>query len=174
MSRASPETDAICLECLNLLIVYYTYTVAISSYNSSTGTRFDMQRWWTTLRVLENDLIIRLCRLDDEGRSKHSLREALNSIRNKMPQNEASLITKKIKEYRQLINPLKTKARNYFLAHLIKDATPPMDSKGGLEEPIKEVIEIVDLITGELQKYTLSVGSQELPIDLKEGFAGAL
>ncbi|MDD5261453.1 MAG: hypothetical protein PHD76_06345 [Methylacidiphilales bacterium] len=167
MTRTSNELDGIKFECLNLLIVYLTYRNSISEYSIRTGTRFDLHRWRVQLRVLENDLILRLCRLDDDDKTNHSLREALRSIRDSMPQQDARLIDKRLKSYRQSINELKVKARNYFLAHMSKDAVPSYDPQGGLEQYIQEVVNIVDAIAGKPVSYLLKVGSQEPQLDLK-------
>ncbi|WP_128098770.1 hypothetical protein [Paracidovorax avenae] len=170
--RTSFELDSVSIECLNLLIVYYTYRETVKNYDPRVGTRFDMHRWWVSLRALENDIILRLCRLDDDEKTNHSLREAMRSVRNGMPATLTSSLDKRIKEYRQLINPLKTKARNHFLAHMSKVAEVSYDPKGGLEEPIEAVINIVDAITGAPQEYFLSVGSQERKLNLREELAG--
>lgn len=167
-ARQSPEIDAVSLECLNLLTVYYTYRESIQTCCSAADTRLDLTRRWITLRVLENDLIMRLCRLDDDSKTNHSLREALRSVRNEMPNNQAARLDKHLKGYRRLINPLKTKSRNYFIAHLDKAAEAPFDPKGGLEEPIELAINIADEIAGAPLQYILKVGSQERVLNLKE------
>ncbi len=166
--RSSIEVDAVKGECLNLIIVYHCYVETTKRLVRQTGTRFDLHRSWVYLRVIENDLILRLCRLDDDDRTNHSLHEALRSVRNSLPQAEATAIDKRLKKYRQLINPLKTKARNYFLAHLSKAAVVPHDPRGGLEKPIEEVVNIVDMLAGQPVRYFLRVGSQEPELDLRK------
>ncbi len=166
--RSSAEIDGVADECLNLLIVYFTYVETLNNFEPNSGTRFDFHRWWVYLRVLENDLIMRLCRFDDDDRTNHSLREALRSIRNTISIQELTAIEKRIKEYRQLINPLKTKSRNYFLAHMSKNANAIHDPRGGLEKPVEEIVNIIDMITGDSVRYILSVGTQENQIDLRK------
>ena len=89
-----------------------------------------------------------------------------------MPAALSASLDKQLKEYRQLINPLKTKARNYFLAHMSKSATVSYDPQGGLEKPIGAVVNIVDSIAGTQQEYFLSVGSKEKKLNLREELAG--
>jgi len=168
MDRTSEEIEAVRKECLDLLIVLYSYIQSSNTYNPSKGTRFDMHRWWVSLRVFENDIIMRLCRLDDTRKSCHSLREALKSVRNEIPQDQLKAIDCKLKDYRSLINPLKTKARNYYLAHLSKQASAPYDPEGGLEKPVEAVVNLVDAIVGSPVNYYLSVGSQEKMLNLKD------
>lgn len=85
MTRETPEVDAIKNECLNLLIVYHTYRATISKISPKIGSRFDLHYSWVHLRVLENDIIMRLCRLDDDDKTNHSLREAMRSVRHDIP-----------------------------------------------------------------------------------------
>lgn len=165
--RESPELDAVQRECLDLLIVYYTYAMTLETCDPSAGTRFDLHRWWVQLRIFENDMILRLCRMDDDDRNNHSLREALKSVRAEINPKILAGIDTRIKKYRKLINPLKTKARNYYIAHLSKAATVPHDPQGGLERPISEVVNLVDLIAGSPVRYSLRVGSQERELDLR-------
>ncbi len=169
ITQDTPELDAIKLEILNLLIVYFTYRRTVIEYFPKDGTRSDLHAWFTYLRVMENDLILRLCRLDEDDRTKTSLRDALKSVRTHIRQPDLKVIDQKIKEYRQLINPLKTKRRNYYLAHMAKGATEPIDPQGGLEKPILAVVELSDLIAGTMVSYSLRVGSQEPEIDLRQG-----
>jgi hypothetical protein len=165
----TPELDALKLEILNLLIVYYVYRRTITErFPGGAGTRYDLHAWWTHLRVMENDLVLRLCRLDEDDRTKHSFREALKSVRSEIPEPNLKAIDSGIKRYRQLINPLKTKRRNYYLAHMAKGAQEPMDPRGGLDQPILAVVELGDLIAGAAVSYHLRVGSQEPEIDLRD------
>jgi|SRR5579859_2680015 len=173
--KNTPEIDAVLLECTNLLLVYFSYVETINQFDIKTATRFDLFRWRIQLRVLENDLILRLCRLDDDDKTQHSLREALRSIRPSFSNAAAQAIDKRLTGYRRLINPLKTKARNYYLAHMSKavgvpKATEANELLANLPNQITEVINIVDLIAGEGDpiKYILRVGSQELKLDLRQ------
>lgn len=161
------EVEAIAHECANLLIVYYTYVETIKRFDPK-GTRFDLLRRQIHIKVTENDLILRLCRLDDDDTTQHSLREALRSIRNSLPQAKVTAIDRRLKKYRQLINPMKTKARNYYLAHLSKSAEVPHDRFVNFQKEVDEVINIFDMISGEAVRYVLRAGSQELELDLRQ------
>jgi hypothetical protein len=111
--------------------------------------------------VLENDIIMRLCRLDDDEKSNHSLREALRSIETTIPQSEGKAIRERLSAYRKLINPLKTKARNYYLAHMSKHAEEPLDPIGDLERSNEAVVNLVDSIAGGTIQYEYRVGSHK-------------
>jgi hypothetical protein len=172
--KNTTEVDAVLLECVNLLLVYFSYIETIRQFDKRAASRFDLFRWRIQIRVLENDLILRLCRLDDDDKTQHSLREALRSIRASIP--DPGIIDKRLKEYRRLINPLKTKARNYYLAHLSKEAEVPKATDSNeqflknLQQQVEEVTNIIDMIAndGEPIKYRIRAGSQELELDLRQ------
>lgn len=115
--RLTNEVEAIAHECANLLIVYYTYVETTKQSTPMTATRFDLLRWQVHIRVMEHDLILRLCRLDDDEKTNHSLREALRYVRDALNV-QRRRYSNASRIYRRLINPIKTKARNYYLAHL--------------------------------------------------------
>ena len=169
--RDHSELDAIKIEILNLLIVYYTYRRTIYTYSPKEGTRFNMHSWFTYLRVMEHDLTMRLCRLDEKGNGIHSFREALKAVRNQIPQADLRIIDQKLTDYRSLINPLKVKRRNYYLAHLHAGAKEPIDPQGGFSESMAAAVEFADLINGTPVTYTLSVGSQEPKVDLRQSLS---
>jgi hypothetical protein len=73
-----------------------------------------------------------------------------------------------LKNYRTLINPWKTKARNYWLAHLNKEADAPWDPHGGFEQSISTIVNIVDSISREKQVYTLRVASDIPELNLRQ------
>jgi hypothetical protein len=173
--ESTTEVNAVVAECGNLLLVYFSYVETITRFDKKAATRVDLFRWRIQIRVLENDLILRLCRLDDDDRTNHSLREALRSIRTSLSNDEAQAIDKRLTAYRRFINPLKTKARNYYLAHLSKEflipkATDFNELLGNLQQQVAEVINIVDMIAGEGEpiKYLLRAGSQERVLDLRQ------
>jgi hypothetical protein len=78
-----------------------------------------------------------------------------------------------LKDYRALINPLKTKARNYWLAHLNKEAEAPWDPQGGFRRSISTIANIVDSISREKQVYTLRVASDIPELNLRQALGSA-
>jgi hypothetical protein len=172
--KSTLEVEAVLNESANLLLVYFSYVETLNQFDVQAATRLDLFKWRIQIRVLENDLILRLCRLDDDDRTQHSLREALRSMRGSLSNSEIRTIDKRLSAYRRLINPLKTKARNYYLAHLSKEARFPKATDvsellENLQKQVADVINIVDLIAGDGEniKYTLRVGSQERELDLR-------
>jgi AbiU2 len=166
--KQTSELEAVQLESLNLLIMYHAYRETISRYNLGTGTRWDLHFWLMQLRAMENDIILRICRLDDDDNTTHSFREALRSVRSNFTDSEAKAVDQMLKDYRTLINPWKTKARNYYLAHLSKEAEAPWDPQGGFEQSISTIVNIVDSISREKQVYTLRVASDVPELNLRQ------
>ena len=117
---------------------------------------------------MENDIILRICRLDDDDKTTYSFREAMRSVRSNFTDSEAKTIDQMLKDYRTLMNPWKTKARNYYLAHLNKQAKAPWDPQGGLGPSISMVVRIVDSISKEKQTYTLRVASDMPELNLRQ------
>jgi hypothetical protein len=168
--RQHPEVDAVMGEISELLMVqwvYYSHLKHDFPNPHKVGTD-DIHRWIFTTRIMENDMVMRLCRLDEEDKSKHSFREALKAVRNLIPDSEAQHLDKRIKKYRQLINPLKTKARNYDLAHLAKGAKPHLDPRFDLSPAIAEAVVVFDEIVGEVQNYTFRSRKDSPVIKLRD------
>jgi AbiU2 len=170
----TPEREAVQLESLNLLIMHHAYRETISRFNAGKGTRWDLHFWLMQLRAMENDIILRICRLDDDDNTTHSFREALRSVRSNFTDSEAKAVDQMVKDYRTLINPWKTKARNYWLAHLNKQAEAPWDPQGGLEPSISMAMRVVDSISREKQIYTLRVASDIPELNLRQALGNEL
>ncbi len=148
--------------------MYHAYRETISRYNPGKRTRWDLHFWLMQLRAMENDIILRICRLDDDDKTTHSFREAMRSVRSNFTASGAKAVDRLLKDYRALINPWKTKARNYWLAHLKKQAEAPWDAQGGFEQCISTIVKIVDSICSEKQVYTLKVASDIPELDLRQ------
>lgn len=168
--RNHPEVEAIISEVLNLLIIHWTLYKHITDGfpNPQKFGRDALHRWIFTMRVMENDIVLRLCRLDDEDKTKHCLREALKAVRNVIPDSEAKNLDKRIKTYRAIINPLKTQARNWCIAHLAKGAEESLTPRFQLLPVIVEVVGITDAIAAEQLEYTFHPSAHDCVIKLRD------
>ncbi len=165
--RHTTDLDATQRECLDLLIVFLCYRDTLNDHSALRTSRRDIFRWMVQLRTMENDMILRICRLDDDT-DNHSLRRAAKSLKSIAPEPDLQAASAAMKDYRSLINPLKVQFRNHLIAHLNKNVTrTSWDPEGGLEQAISSAVNIVDLLSGRQVPYTLSVGSQERSIDLR-------
>jgi len=165
------ELDAARLEILNLLIVFYIYRWTCSGRVFPEDTRFGLYAYFVYIRALEHDLVLRLCRLDEDDRTKHSLREVLKSARTTIGEANAHRADKLLKQYRQAINPLKVKRRNYYLAHLAKGAEEQLDPQGGIGPQVQLAVEILDVLSGSRVGYSLRASSTDAVIDLRQAFS---
>ncbi|MEO7298344.1 MAG: hypothetical protein ABI042_07185 [Verrucomicrobiota bacterium] len=155
---------------MNLLIIHWTlYRHVEKNFPDPQKTgREALYRWIFTMRVLENDMILRLCRLDDDDKSKHCLREALKAVRLLMPDAEAKNLDKHLKAYRASINPLKIQARNWCIAHLAKGAEESLTPQFQLLDVIIEAVGIADAIAAEEIEYTFRPSKHDTVIRLRD------
>jgi hypothetical protein len=168
--RNHSEVEAIIGEVLNLLMIQWTLYEHIHREfpNPQTSGREALCRWLFTMRVMENDMILRLCRLDDEDKTKHCFREALKAVRDSIPDSEAKSLDKRIKTYRATINPLKMQARNWCIAHLAKGAEESLTPRFQLLNVIIEAVGIADAIAAEEVEYTFRPSKNDSVIKLRD------
>jgi len=152
---AMPDTsalDAIQDDCLHLLMTAASFRHLGETFDPNAGTRLDLHMASIQLRAIENDIIIRVCRFDDEHKTQMSLRHAAKAVRAAgMRDADIKVIDARMKNFRQTINPLKTRRRNEHVGHLAIGVTQPHDAVG-LTSPESvlawcwEPVRIVDLL----------------------------
>lgn len=123
-------------------------------------TRTDFVDIILSLKALENNTLIRLCKFDDKRKDVHSFHNYLKIL----PKEDLNyrLITIKVKLFSISIKELKEIRRNDLVAHLKigkldNDYTPKYD----FIKIIKLVVAIFDLIKKEKVKYLWKDGSLE-------------
>lgn len=106
---------------LNTSTYFYVTKANRFQYLFQNTTRKFVIEELTSLRYLENGIILHLTKLDDE-KAKYSFHTILKKI-NKLPvdQKKIKLLTKKVKQYRQKINFLKNEHRNIRIAKVTKN-----------------------------------------------------
>ena len=169
--RSSSDIDDVVDRCLHLLIEYASYKHLIACFENeiNQGTRYDLVMKITRVRVVQHSLVMAICLLDEDGTSI-SLRTAYKSVRNNTTELEKRQIQQQLKDYRTLINPLKTKVRNKYLAHMQTGTrTPYVPDTVDYRAEIRAALEVLDSIIGERRNYLLKVGSIEPEIDLRVG-----
>jgi hypothetical protein len=159
--RPIDTLDAIQDDCLHLLMTAASFRYLGDSFDPNQGTRLDLHMMSIQLRAIENDLVVRVCRLDDDSKNQVSLRHAAKAVRaTGVGDAEMKVIDARIKKFRQAINPLKTGARNQHIGHLAEGVTQPHDPVG-LTSPSSvlawcwEPIRIVDLMAKATCAYGL-------------------
>lgn len=127
--------------------------------------------WMTEIRAIENNLVVRICRFDEEGRNQTGLRTALRSIEARLSDRERKQANAAVKHFRHAINPLKTQKRNKVAVHLDIEAKQPHDADSlfdlqGVIEQCRPAVHAVDAIAGARIDYTLQSGRYE-KVDLR-------
>ncbi|MCW2813787.1 MAG: hypothetical protein JWN84_1242 [Nocardioides sp.] len=130
-----------------------------------------MHMWMTEIRAIENNLIVRVCRFDEEGRNQTGLRTALRSIETQLADSERKDANAALKRFRQAINPLKTQKRNKISVHLDIETKQAHDADSLFDLPgvighCRPAVHAVDAIAGARVSYTLQSGRYE-KVDLR-------
>lgn len=98
-----------------------------------------------SLKAIENDLVIRICKFDDNTKGVHSFKKALTEI--STTHLNKSEINKKVAEFSQLISKLKKERRHNRLAHLrIGVEDNDYQLRYNLMPAIKLIVYIIDLM----------------------------
>ena len=113
-----------------------------------------------SLKAIENDILIRICKFDDKRNNTHSFHNALKTIDKKFS-NRKNLISQ-INKFSALINEIKQKRRHEQLAHL---SFGQIDNQYYPEynfiETINLIIEIIDIMNQKRFNYLWKDGSYE-------------
>lgn len=118
-----------------------------------------------SLKAIENDILIRICKFDDKRKNTHSFHNALKTIDKKYP-NRKKLI-REINMFSALINEIKQKRRHEQLAHLsFGQIDNQYHPKYNFIETIKLIIEIIDIMSQKRINYLWKDGSYE-KLDLR-------
>lgn len=122
--------------------------------------RSDLVDQLISLKAIENDLAIRICKFDDDTKGVHSFKKAVQEI----PDSHLNKIEilEKIKLFSFSIKDLKTNRRHTKLAHLkIGMIDGEYDLKYNFVPIISLIIEIIDLINCAKVSYNWNDGSHE-------------
>jgi len=135
-----------------------------------TETREFLLEELTSLRSLANDIVLRLCNLDDE-KSRFSFQE-IKRLLNKSAQLDQAAkkrLTDTVAEYRTSINTLKTQHRNKYIAHLQGDFYPDpfqvQEMVSGISIALASAQKTISTVWGAEQHFGFKLGSRDRTID---------
>lgn len=125
----------------------------------------------TALRLMCNEIIVQLCKLDDDN-GKWTLRKLKKeSIKHIKDQKLIGRLNNLETAYRSSINILKTKHRNAYIAHRNADEYPDPfelhDFRSDLSPLICDALEFFEALWGHSVYFGFKLGSMEVEIDLK-------
>lgn len=158
-----PLKDEMFQMCLSL----YAYKTKFKKfpYRFRKATRYFLLEEAIALRALSNEIILHLCKLD-EDKSKvsfHAAKKVL--VKSKLSASEQNELNLKLKAFRRSINALKTLHRNRYIAHLTEDGYPDLldlpSFENGYQEVAKLAYETFRFIWGDDVTFSFKVGSQE-------------
>lgn len=152
------HVDAFKREALLLLRYYIAWKRIIKFEDIKEISRIQLVDKMISLKCIENDLIVRISKFDDNDKRVHSFQRALL----KMPSShkDKAAITKKVKDFQTLIKKVKQR-RHKVLAHLKVGSEDNFEPTYDLLAAIKLLVEIIDLIAGQNIGYAWSDGRYE-------------
>ncbi|WP_339624059.1 hypothetical protein [uncultured Winogradskyella sp.] len=168
------DFSGIRIELIDLNTSTYFYVTKANRFKylfQNTTRKFVIEEF-TSLRYLENGIILHLTKLDDE-KAEYSFQTILKKL-NKLSvdQKKLKILTKRIKQYRQKINFLKNEHRNLRIAHLNTLKYPEIDDFLNFEEKLKPLIleanEIGDFLFNKKLGYRFKLGSLEGYLDYRK------
>lgn len=169
MSNNEPDISVIKDEVLWLLIACFVMQRMDSDPGFKLETRWQIGDWLFARNTVFESIVMRACRLDDDGSGIWSFREAqkrFNSIIK--DQKRIQSIIGLIKQYRKDINSIKIYVRNNGLAHI------PINAQEKIKEfsptpMLQSACSILDALMGERVNFTYSCGAYE-KVDLRVHF----
>lgn len=163
-------------EMYQLCLSLYSYRTKFDNLGERLrkSSRFFLLEEITALRAISNEIIMHLCKLD-EDKSKvsfHAANKAFNKL--SVSEQDKRALNDGIKNFRKSINTIKTKHRNRYIAHLTEDGYPDPfdlpDFKSEFNELVKEAYKVFILIWGSEVKLGFKVGSQERFLSFNDEF----
>lgn len=167
-----PLQDEMFQMCLSL----YAYKTKLKEFPNRfrKATRYFLLEEAIALRALSNEIILHLCKLD-EDKSKVSFHAAKKILaKSKLSFSEQKELSNKLKAFRQSINTLKTLHRNSYIAHLTEAGYPDLldlpSFENGYQQVAKLAYETFRFIWGDDVTFSFKVGSQEAIVIFNEEF----
>ena len=139
-------------EILEILVSLYFMKRTMPEANNTT---IENLRAIHILGLLHKDIIIRLCKLDEDDNRSWSFRQAYKKLRKRKDANlEKPEVEGLLQRFRDLVRPLR-EHRDRYIAHL--STRDRADLLGGVQLPpaVRLAIELGDLLAGEVNSYKI-------------------
>lgn len=165
-----PLQDEIFQMCLSL----YVYKTKLKEFPNRFRkvTRYFLIEEAIALRALSNEIILHLCKLDEDKLkvSFHAAKKIL--AKSKLSVSEKNELSNKLKAFRQSINTLKTLHRNRYIAYLTEVGYPDLldlpSFENGYQQVAKLAYETFRFIWGDDVTFSFKVGSQDEMVNLNK------
>ena len=160
--------EAVRIEIFNLLAVLYSIDKKQECVLLHTFTRHEFLSETVALEVIFRELVLGLCRLADLDSNTWSLQGVWKTRQAELERINAKRIKAALQEYGRAVEPWKTELRHKRIAHYSKNEPEVSGKISDIRKVVKMAVNSFDLIMGMRQEYTMSVGSQEKTINLRE------
>jgi len=160
-------------ELYQLLLAAYCYRRKFEKLDERlrTQSRYFLLEEVTALRLMSNEIVLGLCKLDDDSSGWTLLSLKKEVLKQLQDQKLVQQINQKAKKYRADINAFKVKHRNAYIAHRNVEDYPNMlnlpDFQSEFRELIASALGLFELLWGAEVSFGFRLGSQEGTIDLK-------
>ena len=153
-------------EAMMLLRFQFAFKRLLKFDRINEMTRSEVVDRLISLKAIENDMLIRVCKFDDDTKGVHSFTEALKEIPTTHP--KKTEIEKEVKQFSKQIENIKKQRRHTQLAHLkIGIEDNDYDVRYNFTPAIKSIINIIDLMNMTEVSYKWSDGRYE-KFDLRQ------
>lgn len=158
-------------EVHSLLFNFYYFQERIGYAREQRSRLTDEQKFGEVafLEAMERELMMCLCRLDEDDKTKTSFRSVAKALcEGSLPSSRQKEISSKLKGYRKAINIVKTKCRNNYIAHLANQWEGYMDKRPELGPLVNLAVELGDILSGKKKQYLLKFSDTDEPLDLRK------
>lgn len=168
-------------DCFNLVLVWRSLERLMAGFQMRSS--LDLVFHLAQVKAIENDVVMRLCRLDEPAKEPASFRAARRSLQGMRSDEQLRAIDRDLEEYRREINEIKRVRRNREIAHrgkapesfspyavqmtVILEDGDVIDRALELPSLVQRVVAIVDRLVGEPVNLAFRPRSMEPLVDLR-------
>jgi hypothetical protein len=166
-------------EVYQLLLSLFSYESKLNGLRDrikTAGRRFLLEEL-VALRLVSNEIILQICKLDQDGTgslSLHTIKKAL--FKESRDEKWKRTLSSRLSRFRSDINILKIKHRNAYIAHRTIRECPNLFEIPDLTTifipVVTQAVHLLDYMWGCEIAYGFRLGSQEKTIDLRKPLGG--
>lgn len=150
-------------EMLELLWSYHLFIEESNFFTIEGPTYLDALKRMTYISLLTQDIVLRLCKLDDKPKESWSFERVAKNL-GKWEATKA-----KVKKYQEEISNLKEHHRNAFMAHLPRVRPENFKPAFNIADAIQQALAIYDQLSGERSTFMINDGGDS-SVDLRARF----
>jgi hypothetical protein len=153
-----------------------SFLMGIEQSNALEEQAFDAAeadgKMWVA-HILLQDVILRLCKFDDDDSRSWSFEQAAKKLRkHKATEKRAEGYEELLKAYRKEIGHLTEQHRNNYIAHLTKTPSGKDKKPKPMTEAITQALAFIDNLAGKRTEYVELDGKRDLRAEFEKLVAG--